>query len=170
MLIALIFLLSFSPLSFSKVIPPNYNFNFTELEIFAPDKDFQVIAKKFPKNQIIEIGDTDGIKKLLIKVIAKHYSYDVLLHTYQNKNLDFFVRLPSYFLHDFFHQDILDKFGKQTEYKKIKKTGIYRWEKNGVINIYKATCTITCFPIAFTAYKKKYLIEKFVPFAQLINF
>ena len=76
------------------------------------------------------------------------YRFSVMVQIEGNKVVDFFATLPSYFLHDVFHQSLINRLGKQTRYFYQENSAVYLWKnKKGIDFIYRATCTITCFPI-----------------------
>lgn len=153
----------------AKVDPPNFNFSFNELEAFEPGSKFTP-NKKNSDYQYKLIEENKDYQKYLIIVKKRRYSYKVFVQVKDNKILDFFVRLPSYFMHDTFHQSIINRYGKQSFYKKIKLTGIYRWKSKGIIRNYQASCTLTCFPIFYSVSKEKYDIKKFKSLKEQMSF
>lgn len=109
---------------------------------------------------------SDLIKKLKPKVISSdksfityqfyiehiRYHFVLLVQTSQGVVTDFHARLPQYFLHDIYHQSLINRFGKQDIYKKTEESAIYIWKnKNNIAHTYSGTCTITCFPIFYSA-------------------
>ena len=66
-----------------------------------------------------------------------------------------FVRPPSYLLHDFFHQDLINKYGKQNEYTHENGSGYYYWATKNKDIYYQGSCTITCFPIFYSEVAKQ---------------
>lgn len=127
----------------AKVDAKNYDFTLDKLYAFYPGKSVDEIKKNFPK---IENVKSDGS---LMKLYFKHvrYRFPIFLQVYNGTVVSFFARLPNYFLHDVFHQSLINRYGKQNSYKKVNSAAIYTWNnaKNNKI-IYKGECTITCFP------------------------
>ena len=134
----------------AKVTPPNYNFSLDTLQNFWPGTLLSAIQKKYGTGTIIQKDDTTTIYKFYVEQIR--YKFPIFIQVYAGKVLDFYCRLPTYFLHDIFHQSIINRFRVQDSYKKIEANAIYIWKnRNGVDLIYSGTCTITCFPIYFAA-------------------
>jgi hypothetical protein len=91
----------------------------------------------------------------------------VIVQSQEGKILDMFAKLPSYFLHDVFHQSLINRFGKQDEYKKYGEEAIYKWTKSPLTHVYSGACTITCFPIFYTVFPTDQKTER--PFTPLIE-
>ena len=71
----------------------------------------------------------------------------LLAQVYNGQVVDFFTRLPSYFLHDAFHQALINRYGQQTSYILKDRHAFYQWLKQpGVVHSYGAACSLTCFP------------------------
>ncbi len=134
----------------AKVDPPNYNFSLDTFNDFWPGKTLDSLQKKYGKGTLIKTEGSVTSYRFLVEQLR--YKFPVFVQIHQNKVLDFYGRLPTYFLHDVFHQSIINRFQKQDSYKKIEQNAIYIWKnkKNARI-IYSGTCTITCFPLYFTA-------------------
>ncbi len=132
--------------SFGKVDPANYNFSLDELSDFAPDKTIQEITAKHGKGELS--FDERGAKIIKFYVSQIRYKFPVFVTFYKDKSLGYFARLPSYFLHDVFHQSLINRFQKQDLYSKKGNAAVYIWKnKNGVRYTYQGQCTITCFPM-----------------------
>lgn len=153
----------------AKIEPPNYDFSLDKFQDFMPGKKLSDINIKYP-----------GIKEVLFKEGAfitykyniEHirYKFAVLVQTINGTVTDFHARLPHYFLHDIFHQSLINRLGKQDFYKKTEESAIYIWnDKKNIKHVYSGACTITCFPIFYAVkeVKHKYgssyksLLEKF---------
>lgn len=144
----LFFLFSFS--THSIVDPPNYDFSLDSLKPFHPGADFNELKKKFGKAEKVEQFGGGTIYKYYVSQIR--YKFPVFIQVYGTKVTDFYARLPSYFLHNIFHQSIISRFGKQDQYFKSDRTAVYIWQKTkGLKLYYGAGCTITCFPMYFSA-------------------
>lgn len=146
LLLIAFFSLTFINVSLGEVEPPNYDFSLNKLQIFYPGK----IASKIPKDKHKPhfVEEKDGI--ILTKYQIKHvrYIFDVFVHSKAGIIQDFFTRLPTYFLHDLFHQSLINRYKKQDQYKNYQGQAIYIWNKVGNMKLsYAAGCTITCFPI-----------------------
>ncbi len=138
----------------AKVIPPNYNFSLDQLNIFKPGNQITEVEKKLGKGTIINKKEEVIIKKFYIAHMR--YKFPVIVQIYKGKILDFFANLPSYFLHNIFHQSLINRFGKQNKYYKNNAHALYVWnDVSGVKYYYTGTCTITCFPIYFSGILKK---------------
>lgn len=142
----LLFLL-FPTLTIAKVEAPNYQFKLETLDPFYPQKNLANIPSSFNKPENV---NSSGLKKYLVKELR--YNFPVLVQEREGVILDFFARLPSYFLHDVFFQSLVNRLGKQKTYKKIGEEAFYIWEKDNLKHIYSAACTITCFPIFYTVH------------------
>jgi hypothetical protein len=71
--------------------------------------------------------------------------------------LDFFAILPSYFLHDLFHQALINRLGKQSSYIKKETAALYIWKtSDGLTHYYQGTCTINCFPEFYSVVGAKF--------------
>jgi hypothetical protein len=66
----------------------------------------------------------------------------------KGKSVDILARLPAYFLHNIFHQSLINRFGPQDKYLKKEEHAVYQWTNKKNFNItYSGACTITCFPV-----------------------
>jgi hypothetical protein len=139
----------FQPLN-AKVEPPNYNFSLETLADFFPEKKIEDIEKKYGKAETT--GNKNGVLTQKFYVAQIRYKFPVIVQVKDGKVLDFFAKLPSYFLHDIFFQSLVNRIGKQKDYKKVGEEAVYGWEKDALKHVYSATCTITCFPIFYTVF------------------
>ena len=143
----LIYTLFFCSTTLSKVDPPNYNFSIDTLKLFYPGAKLGQIKKKYPKFEKVK---SDGS---LLKVYVSHhrYRFPVFFTIHKDIVTSFFARLPTYFLHDVFHQSLINRYGKQDRYKKVNGSALYFWNnEKGIRFVYKGECTITCFPSYLT--------------------
>lgn len=143
--------LMFQPLN-AKVEAPNYKFDPKVLEVFFPGKTLAGIEAKHGKGEAL--GKSKEFEILKFQVKDKQYNFSVLVQQNEGVVHDFHARLPSYFLHDVFFQDLIKVLGKQDVYKKTLEEAYYQWNKNDLVFVYSASCTITCFPVFFGGYKK----------------
>lgn len=141
--------LMFQPLN-AKVEAPNYNFDLNTFNDFMPEKKLSDIESKYSKGEVMK--DTSGIQTIKFNVSHVRYKFPVFVQARDGIVLDFFARLPSYFLHDVFHQALINRHGKQTTYKKVLEEAYYIWEKAPLRHVYSGACTITCFPIFYTVH------------------
>lgn len=137
----LIFFLTPVFISHAKVDAYNYNFSLDQLRPFYPGnrisdiKDLVILTKK------------DGYSLGRTEIVYQRYKFFVYIQANQGVILDFFARLPSYFLHDLFHQALINRLGKQTSYIKKESAALYTWKtSDGLTHYYQGTCTINCFP------------------------
>jgi hypothetical protein len=144
-------IIMFQPLN-AKVEAPNYNFSLDALSEFFPDKQVSSLETKYGKPELM--SDEAGIKTLKFYVAHIRYKFPVIVQAKDGAIVDFLARLPSYFLHDIFFQSLVNRYGKQTTYKKTGEEAFYVWDKNPLKHIYSASCTITCFPIFYAVEKE----------------
>jgi hypothetical protein len=142
-------MMMFQPLN-AKVEAPNYNFSLDTLADFFPEKKIDEIEKKYGKAEVMSTKNGTVTQKYYVAHIR--YKFPVIVQTKEGKVLDFFAKLPSYFLHDIFFQSLVNRIGKQNSYKKVGEEAVYQWEKDNLKHVYSAACTITCFPIFYTVF------------------
>ena len=167
-LYSVLFLILISLSVNSKVEPPNYNFSVDKFIPFMPGQLIEPLLKK-QKATLISSTRDSKIYKFYIEHIR--YRFALMVQVKDSKITDFHARLPHYFLHDIFHQSLINRYGPQDEYKKSEESALYLWKnKKNISHLYSGTCTITCFPIFYAAYLEKHdfgskykrLIEKLV--------
>jgi hypothetical protein len=142
-------IIMFQPLN-AKVEAPNYNFSLDALSDFFPDKKLADLEKKMTKGEAV--NEVNGIQTIKFNVSHAGYKFPVLVQVKEGVILDFFARLPSYFLHDLFLQSLVNRYGKQNSYKKVGEEAFYVWDKSPLRHVYSGACTITCFPIFYTVH------------------
>jgi hypothetical protein len=129
--------------SYGKKSTPNYSFSLKTIDIFYPGVNLEVIKKKYPKTKLFK--KEGGLYKTYIE--HSQYKFPVFFKVKNKVVTSFFARLPTFFLHDLFHQSLIDRYGKQDRYKKVNKSALYFWDnEKGIKLTYKGECTITCFP------------------------
>lgn len=154
-LLSIIYLLV-STTSFAKVDPPNYDFSLDSLQKFMPDSKIVEIDKTYKgKKEVIFKQGAFITNKYYVEHLR--YKFAILVQSVNGVVTDFHARLPHYFLHDIFHQSLINRYGDQDFYKKTEESAIYIWknEKN-IKHVYSGTCTITCFPIFYAVQKVKH--------------
>lgn len=135
----------------AEVTPPNYDFSLDSL--LTPFKPGNPKPKADEK---IGNGEKLGNNQLLYYVSHIRYRFPVIVTIKEEKIVDFFARLPAYFLHDIFHQSLINRWGKQDLYLNSEEQSLYIWKnKEGIRYIYSGGCSITCFPIYLTGYLEK---------------
>ncbi len=142
-------IMMFQPLN-AKVEAPNYNFSLDTLADFFPGKNRDDLEKKYGKAEVM--ASSSGTETLKFYVAHIRYKFPVMVQVKEGKVLDFFSKLPSYFLHDLFFQSLVNRLGKQNSYKKRQEEAVYIWEKDSLKHVYSAACTITCFPVFYSVY------------------
>ena len=131
--------LSLSPLS-GKISPPNYNFSLDSLQIFYPGNSLENILQK--QEGILHRTD---LRRFHIS--HQRYRFPLFLQFKENRSVGFWAPLPTYFLHDVFHQSLINRYGKQDQYFKKENSAVFIWNnKKGLKIVYSAQCTLTCFP------------------------
>lgn len=160
------FILIFSFSVSSKVEAPNYNFSLDLFKSFMPGQEFETIKKEY-KNITVE-KKVNGLLTYKVKVNKKRYNFSIFFQVKEEtqKVTDFFTRLPSYFLHDTFHQSIINRFGKQNKYFKKEEAAVYIWNKQDVTHVYSGGCSITCFPIYYSVYSNE---QDYAPIFKSMN-
>ena len=136
----------------AKVDPPNYDFSLDQFNQFFPAKKQVDILKAFPNSKLLFQTKQGQTYKVYIK--HQRYKFPVLVQFQAGVVTDFYAKLPSYFLHNIFHQSLINRIGKQDIYKKKEEQAVYIWKnKDNNKHICGAGCTITCFPIYYTVIK-----------------
>jgi len=134
------------------VEPPNYEFSIETLQLFMPDQKFDEIQKKYQKYETLY--NKNGFKILKFNVEQIRYKFPVLVQFKNDIVTDMHARLPTYFLHNIFHQTLINKLGAQDLYKKIEEQALYIWKnKQNLKHSYFGSCTITCFPVYYSVEK-----------------
>lgn len=151
-------LLMLQPLK-AKVLAPNYHFSFDEFNSYLPGQTIEPSSGQFLP--MIKKNSTQLFQSQIKK---ERYIIPIFITLQNNKVIDFYAKLPIYFLHDIFLQSLVNRFGKQTSYKMKDEHAVYQWELKDLSITYSATCTITCFPIfisiASQQNKKKSLLNQ----------
>jgi len=147
--IFLFLILSFSLNLNAEVKPANYDFSLESLKVFKPGSTRAAFEKKYGKGEVWKEENKTVILKYYVAQIR--YKFPVYVQVFDGKVVDFFARLPTYFLHDLFHQSIINRVGKQDKYFRVENNALYKWvNKKGIDYTYSGTCTITCFPIFYS--------------------
>ncbi len=129
---------------FAKVDPPNYNFSLDALDPFKPGSTIEAVKAKYGEGEPIgKAGAVEGRKYYVSHI---RYKFPVFVQFYEGNVVDMYATLPKYFLHDIFHQSLINRLGKQQQFGRKDGTAQYIWEKDGVKHVYEGACTITCFP------------------------
>jgi hypothetical protein len=145
----LLLIMSLPFYSYSKVEPPNYDFSLDAFELFMPGKKLEEINKIYKFSEIIFKESGFITYKYYVEHIR--YRFPILVQTQNGIVTDFYARLPHYFLHDIFHQSLINRLGKQDHYQKTEESALYIWKnKNNNQHIYSGACTITCFPLYYS--------------------
>lgn len=131
----------------AKVDKPNYEFNTDTFSDFSPGKTIDALKSKHGVPEIM--SEANKVQTLKFTVSHPRYKFPVIVQARDGVILDYLARLPSYFLHDVFFQSLVNRLGKQNEYKKVGEEAYYVWNTQDVKHIYSAACTITCFPIFY---------------------
>jgi hypothetical protein len=128
------------------VTPKNYDFTYDKFREFYPDTQLSEIQKKYPQLKLInKEGSTELYEATIIHV---RYKFPLYIQVKDAKVIDFYAKLPSYFIHDIFHQSLINRFGKQNKFYNKDGTSIYIWNNaDNLLITYSGACTITCFPI-----------------------
>ena len=114
---------------------PNYDFSIDNLKVFFPNSTREAIEKIAGKGSLIKNNENIVIKRYYVAQLR--YKFPVFVQFYQDKSVDFFARLPSYFLHDLFHQALINRYGEQNRYIRIENSALlymaeYREQSNSL--------------------------------------
>lgn len=134
------------------------DFKLDTLLLFTPGNLKTDVEKNFKNGKVIR--NDDDILLVRYEVSHTHYKFPVFVQ-YKNDIIhDMSASLPQYFLHDVFHQSLINRFKKQDKYKRVDEEAVYEWsDVKGVKMTYGASCTITCFPVFLNMEIKDLKIE-----------
>lgn len=154
--------------SYAKVDPPNYDFSLDRLGPFMPGKSLQESLKEQAEVEVIRKEKGYEVRKIYIEHIR--YKFPLLIQSKDGVITDFYARLPAYFLHNIFHQSLINRLGDQDIYKKLEEQAVYAWKnKKGNNHVYSGACTITCFPVYYTVFQVKDAPKGFVPLVKIMS-
>ena len=154
---------------FPQVTPPNYKFTLDKFNPVLPNKDLEGVEKAFGKGK--QLFKNEEFTTLKWQMKHQQYHFPIIAQVYKKKIVDFHATLPSYFLHNIFHQSLITRYGKQSLYKRLNQHALYIWRKPEYNIFYMAACTVTCFPVYLSvvrgkipeeAYSYRPLIERMV--------
>jgi hypothetical protein len=146
----------------AKVDPPNYDFSLDELKLFSPSSKLANIQKKYPG--MLKIKEEAGFTIYRAYVAQLRYKFPVLLQVKDGVVADFYARLPTYFLHNVFHQSLINRYKMQDHYHKDQEQAVYIWKnRDNIHHVYSGACTITCFPMYYTQYPEKHSFGAYTP-------
>lgn len=133
----------------SKVDPPNYDFSLNKFDVFMPGNKLGDIEKVYKNKELVFKENQFVTYKFYVSHLR--YKFATIVQFQNGIVTDFYARLPQYFLHDIFHQSLINKIGKQDIFKNVDEHSIYIWKnKNNLKHFYAGMCTITCFPIYYS--------------------
>lgn len=126
-----------------------YNYDFMSEVI----KNFRTLSlsdleKKYPKKEVIFEDKKSSIIKFSLKV-SGHF-FPVFIQTQNKEKSDFYISLPTYFLHDPFLEVLKKDAGKESSFLTKETSALYIWENTNSKKVYNSDCTITCFPVYYT--------------------
>ncbi len=127
------------------IVGPNYNFSLEILAPFMPEQSLSSIPADYGQGIIVKKNGTQIWTLFHVKQLR--FAFPILVQSESGKILDFHTRLPSFFLHDLFHQALINRYGAQSLYKKVEEEAYYQWKNDEREISYSASCTITCFPM-----------------------
>lgn len=138
----------------AKVEEPNYDFTFEKFKPFYPGQKLSDIKDKFKSIRLR--NKTEINESYEVQIRHNRYFFPVFINVVDGKVLDFYARLPNYFLHNTFHQSLINRYGPQDKFTNRDGTSVYVWnDKDGFTITYSGACTITCFPIFVHMIKKE---------------
>lgn len=127
---------------------PNYNFALETLDPFRPGASWQELLATHGTGEVIKRRDELRVHRYYVAHIR--YKFPVFVTIENDEITKMKARLPNYFLHDIFHQSLINRFGPQDEYFKKEEQAIYQWQEQELTHTYMGSCTITCFPVFYT--------------------
>lgn len=132
----------------AKVEAKNYDFSLEQFRLFQPGAKKSDISNTYKAETLIfKEGQFETYRYYVEQI---RYKFPVFVQFHNGVVTDFYAKLPSYFLHDLFHQSLINKIGPQDKYKKVEEQAIYIWtNKDNSQHVYFASCTITCFPVYY---------------------
>jgi len=157
----------------AEVEPYNYDFTIDKLNLFWPGKTLDEANKKYGKPELLK--KTESVIYWKYNLIHVRYKFPIFVQVNRKtkKIMDFYARLPNYFLHNIFHQGLINRFGPQKHYYPYERSAVYKWEntKEGLDILYSGTCTITCFPIFVAVFppKKPKGMDEYKPIMDVIS-
>lgn len=150
--LALVPALSPTPLD-AKVDPPNYDFSLDQLTPFTPGSSLEKIKTTFGEGEIYEETKDTRVMKYYLR--RNRYIFPIFVQFYQGTVLDFYAKLPTYFLHNIYHQSLINRYSQQSRFKKNESEAVYMWDRLKEVGIvYKGNCTIHCFPVYHAMFTK----------------
>ena len=164
----LIFFIYINSATYAKVDPPNYDFSINTLQAFLPGQNIENVKTKFKNSILLSTKNQITTYKFYIEHVR--YRFPVIVQVANGVVLDFFARLPNYFLHDIFHQSLINQIGNQNQYLKKDSHAVYIWNNiNGHKHVYAGACTITCFPQYYSVISVNPQSFKFIPLIDLLK-
>lgn len=131
-----------------KVIPPNYNFSLDKFTMFLPGSPLAPIQEKYGVGELMSRRGTTNVFRYYIK--ENNYKFPIMVQVFNNQVLDFVANVPSYFLHDIYHQSLINRYGKQDRYLRVGEQAVYVWNnKKNARHVYVGACAITCYPVYY---------------------
>ena len=128
------------------VTPKNYDFTYDKFKEFYPGVELSSIKKNYPNLKLIKKDASLSLYE--VDIVHIRYKFPLYFQIKENKVVDFYAKLPSYFIHDIFHQSLINRFGMQSKFVSNDGTAYYIWQNaEGLIITYSGACTITCFPV-----------------------
>lgn len=131
-----------------KVDPPNYDFSLDKFLIFMPGSNLKDIEKKYKNKKAVFSSDEFATYKF--QIVHVRYKFPIFVQFKKGIVTDFHAKLPSYFLHNIFHQSLINRYGKQDSFNNANEQSVYIWNnKKDRKHVYSGACTITCFPLYY---------------------
>lgn len=162
----ILFFETFTKIAHCEVTPKNYDFTLDKFQTFWPGTEKGKVEEVYKDGSTYKKEKNQEIRRYQIRHLR--YTFPVFVQYKDDIVTDFFASLPSYFIHDVYHQSIINRFGKHTKYINKENSSLYVWELKDKIEIYyNGSCTVTCFPVYYSVRKpsddkkEKSLIELF---------
>ena len=133
-----------------EVTPPNYSFALNQFAPFYPGNSLAAIREQRGQGKLLE--RRGFLRTLRFELSHQRYRFPIIVQARGDQITDFFSPLPSYFLHDVFHQSLINRLGKQDIYLHRDGHAFYQWQdqRRALTHSYAGACTITCFPLYYS--------------------
>ncbi|MBF0205681.1 MAG: hypothetical protein HQK53_02210 [Oligoflexia bacterium] len=145
-------------------VSPRFDFQLEKFSILFTQRDLRAVRKSLSQlggrsgentDLYAQISTTN--KNLVISKLkifdtndsrSFRYYYVLLLQSYLDQILDFYIVFPSFMDHQFVYYNLQKKFAKVDKFARSGSSSFYIWNNVGGIKItYSATCTVSCFPL-----------------------
>lgn len=145
LLFSTLFIVTINPPSVrGEIKKPDYSSTIKSLQIFYPGQSIKDIEKIRGKGEIYSKRGEELVYQYKIDYFG--YDFPILIQVKEGVVLGLWASLPTYFVHDIFHKQLIEMYGKQDHYFKKENSALYLWrDEDGNSVMYSGQCTLTCF-------------------------